>query len=120
MIESEPSGVIRQKLIAERIIPVIMLMLVFSIHPGHSLKGQATLMATTTPKRRKWASSFEIEPIYTMSYTSKGRRLIRAVHMPMWRVLGRKHYAYALTYHTHAVLPERMWMRVFAGTRGRE
>jgi len=83
------------------------------IHWRAALKGQATLMATPTPKRLKRPSSFEFEPIFNLCLTLKGRRTIHAMHIPAWRALGRKHTHFALTYRTYAVLPERMWTRTF-------
>ena len=81
---------------------------------------KGTNVANHYSKRLRRLSSFEIEPVFMMTYTPRGRRLMRARHMPMWAALRRMRHGYTLTYHTHAVLPERLWMRAFRNVYGRE
>lgn len=65
-------------------------------------------------------SSFEIEPIFKLMYSLKARHPVMCMYMPAWRALGRFRPPHTLTHHTYAVLPARMWLRVFGSRRGRE
>lgn len=99
---------------------VIMLMSIYLIRMERVMKSQATSVATTPPKRRKRPSSFDYEPIFIRDW----RMRFRKWHVRKWLRVYQRGYTHipirTFTYHTHAVLPERVWARVFAPTRRRE
>lgn len=85
---------------------------VSSKHWGHFNERYKHLM-----KRSKWklgASSFEIEPIFTLGLSPKGRLVLHGAYWPAYARTGKSNKSFIIRYRTHHVSAHYVWERLFA------